>query len=87
MPIAKTALPHVAGAVSDLIGGKSAMETLKTRGRALGADVTHRAADFIRGDGGGDDDDVPSSRAIRKPIKRKKQPAKSSLPKKKKRWS
>jgi len=74
LPIAKTALPHVAGAVGDLIGGRSAMETFKSRGRAAGADIIGKAADVIR-------ESPPENEVTspRKGIKRKAAPIRTSV--------
>jgi len=43
MPIARKALPHVAGAVGDLFAGQKPMEILKSRGREMGADMLETA--------------------------------------------
>lgn len=51
LPIAKTALPHLAGAVGDVVSGRDFKETLASRGRAAGAaairEVGQQAADLI----------------------------------------
>lgn len=47
VPIAKTVLPQVVGAVGDVLGGKSALDTLKSRGRAAGAGAMHSVADTL----------------------------------------
>lgn len=44
LPIAKKLLPHAAGAVSDLVSGRSVKDTLKSRAADAGADVVEAAA-------------------------------------------
>lgn len=48
IPIAKSTLPHLAGAVGDLVSGKSVMDVAKSRGRAAGASLLHNAADMMQ---------------------------------------
>ena len=43
VPIAKTILPHAAGAFSDVVSGKDLKQTLKSRALAAGADVLEGA--------------------------------------------
>lgn len=47
IPLARTALPHVAGAVGDIVSGKGLINTLKSRGRGAGADILREAANVI----------------------------------------
>jgi len=68
MPIAKKALPHIAGAVGDLVSGEKPLDVLKARGRAVGADLI----DSLGGQ---------ASTALRKGIKRGASPQKSTKPK------
>jgi len=78
IPIAKTAMPHVFGAIGDVVQGKSALETLKSRGRAAGADVLHGVADHLRGPHSGSapanrTTAAPPTSAPKKVYKRKRQ--------------
>lgn len=47
IPVARTALPHVVGAVGDVLSGQSVGDTLKSRGMSAGADVLHSVADTL----------------------------------------
>lgn len=67
IPLARTALPHVAGVVGDLVSGKKPLETLKSRGRAAGADIIETVGE-------------QASQALRKGIKRKQPPKKIVSP-------
>jgi len=49
VPLAKRALPHLAGAVGDLVGGKKPMDVLKLRGRQAGADLIETAGQQASG--------------------------------------
>ena len=78
IPLAKVALPHVAGAVADIVGGRGAVETLKSRGREAGADLIEKAgrnaSELIRND----------SEPAAKPKKRRATPPTKSVSKRKK---
>lgn len=80
IPIAKTAFPHVAGAVGDLVSGKSAKEVLKSRGRSAGASLLRGVGDMIdnREDNSSSAPSVP-----KKAYKRKATVGKSSVSPKK----
>lgn len=70
LPLARRALPHVAGAVSDIVAGKEpVVDILKTRGRAAGADLIESAG-------------RQASNALRQGIKRSSAPANATPPKK-----
>ena len=48
-PLAKTALPHVARAVGDVVSGQSIGNTFKKRGAAAGKDMLHTIAETVGG--------------------------------------
>lgn len=87
LPLAKTAMPHVAGAVGDLISGRGAVDILKSRGRAAGADIMERAAGVIR-DESTSPASPPPAPAPQKGIKRRATPKKVIVGKKSRnQWS
>ena len=48
LPIAKRALPHITGAISDIASGDSVKDTLKRRAADAGSDALHGIADIIK---------------------------------------
>lgn len=74
IPLAKSALPHVARAVGDVVSGESLGKTLKTHGLEAGKDMLRTVADNV----------APPPR---KNYKRKAPPPKKSNQTKKTRWS
>jgi len=47
IPLAKTALPHVARAVGDVVSGKTIGDTLKSRGAEAGKDMLHTLSEAM----------------------------------------